>query len=243
MTESSKGEQQQGEQIAHSDRPRGSGKSRDEIAAAYVSKPWWYDARGFFILTFAYNSTLPEQLRFFGRNYGPEHLEVACGTGTLLELILRWRQWKKLPQVHIIGIDYAESMLAGAMRRFAGKPRIEFEHADAAELPFVGNRFDTANIANSVHCFPDVNAALKDILRVLKPGGTLAANVLLFARGGWPLKPIADRINDWGIKKGILYTPYHLDDVRARFVSVGFEVVSDGVSGNCYNILVRKPTA
>ena len=243
MTESSKAEQQLGEQIVNSDRPLGSGKSRDEIAAAYVSEPWWYDARGFVILTFAYNSTLPEQLRFFGPNYGAEHLEVACGTGTLLELILRWRRWKKLPQVHITGIDYAESMLAGAMRRFAGKPGIEFEHADAAELPFVENRFDTANIANSVHCFPDVNGALKDIFRVLKIGGTLAANVLLFARGGWPLKPIADRINDWGIKKGILYTPYHQDDVRARFVSAGFEVVSDGVSGNCYNILVRKPTA
>lgn len=243
MTEPSNAEQQQNEQIAQPTRARGSGKSRDEIAAAYVSEPWWYDVRGFFILTFAYNSTLPQQLRFFGRNYGPEHLEVACGTGTLLELILRWRKWKKLPPVHITGIDYAESMLAGAMRRFAGKPGIEFEHADAAELPFAGNRFDTANIANSVHCFPDVNGALKDIFRVLKPGGTLAANVLLFARGGWPLKPIADWINDWGIKKGILYTPYHQDDVRARFVSAGFDVVSDEVSGNCYNILVRKPAA
>ena len=221
-------------------KPRGSGKTRDEIAAAYVSEPWWYDVRGFFILTFAYNSTLPEQLRFFGRNYGPDHLEVACGTGTLLELILRWRQWKKLPQVHITGIDYADSMLAGAMRRFAGKPNLEFEHADAAELPFDADRFDTANIANSVHCFPDVDGALRDIHRVLKPGGTLAANVLLFARGSGPLKNIADRINDWGIRKGILYTPYHQDDVRERFLAAGFEVVSDAVSGNCYNILVRK---
>ena len=70
-------------------------KSRDEIAEAYKSEPWWYDLRGFFILTFAYNSTLGAQLRFFGPNYGAEHLEVACGTGTLLELILRWRKWKK----------------------------------------------------------------------------------------------------------------------------------------------------
>ena len=41
-------------------------KTRDEIAAAYKSAPWWYDVRGFFILTFAYNSTLTPQLRFFG---------------------------------------------------------------------------------------------------------------------------------------------------------------------------------
>ena len=51
------------------------GKTRDEIALAYKSEPWWYDLRGFFILTFAYNSTLPSQLRFFGPNYGPRHME------------------------------------------------------------------------------------------------------------------------------------------------------------------------
>lgn len=218
-----------------------SGKSRDEIAEAYKSEPWWYDLRGFFILTFAYNSTLGAQLRFFGPNYGAEHLEVACGTGTLLELVLRWRKWKKLPRVHMVGIDYAESMLAGARHRFARNPDIELRHADAAALPFPDAHFDTANIANSVHCFPDVNGALRDILRVLKPGGTLAANVLLYPRGPWPLKGIAERINRWGIRKGILYTPYRQDDIRNRLVAVGYQVVSEDVSGNCYNVLARKP--
>jgi ubiquinone/menaquinone biosynthesis C-methylase UbiE len=217
------------------------GKSRDEIAKAYKSEPWWYDVRGFFILTFAYNSTLGSQLRFFGPNFGAEHLEVACGTGTLLELILRWRKWKKLPRVHIVGIDYAESMLAGARHRFRGNPDTEFHHADAAALPFADARFDTANIANSVHCFPDVDGALRDILRVLKPGGTLAANVLLYPRGPWPWRSIAERINAWGMRKGILYTPYQQEDIRRRILAAGFEVVSEAVAGNCYNVLARKP--
>lgn len=217
------------------------GKSRDEIALAYKSEPWWYDVRGFFILTFAYNSTLGAQLRFFGINYGARHMEVACGTGTLLELILRWRKWKKLPETHIVGVDYAESMLAGAMHRFRGNQNIELQHADAADLPYPDASFDTANIANSIHCFPDVDGALRDILRVLKPGGTLAANVLLYPRGPWPLKGIAERINRWGIRKGILYTPYHQKDIHRRFLGAGFEVVSDTVSGNCYNIMARKP--
>ena len=218
------------------------GKTRDEIAKAYSSEPWWYDIRGFFILTFAYNSTLATQLRFFGPNYGPEHMEVACGTGTLMELVLRWRKWKKLPPVHINGIDYAESMLAGARHRFAGNPNIELRHADAANLPYPDASFDTANIANSVHCFPDVDGALRDILRVLKPGGTLAANVLLYPRGSWPLKGLAERINRWGIRKGILYTPYRREDICQRFLDAGFEVASESVSGNCYNLLARKPS-
>lgn len=223
--------------------PGGSGKSREEIAAAYKSEPWWYDVRGFFILTFAYNSTLGQQLRFFGRNFGPRHLEVACGTGTLLELILRWRRWKRLPQVEIVGIDYAESMLAGAMHRFKGKTGLSFQHADAAALPYPESHFDTANIANSVHCFPDVDGALRDIFRVIKPGGTLAANVLLFPRGPSILRSIANRINNWGIRKGILYTPYEEGDFRSRVLRAGFVIVSGEVSGNCLNLLARKPIA
>ncbi|MEJ7806712.1 MAG: class I SAM-dependent methyltransferase, partial [Telluria sp.] len=184
------------------------GKTRDEIAEAYSSEPWWYDLRGFFILTFAYNSTIGTQLRFFGPNFGAEHLEVACGTGTLLEMILRWRRWKKLPQVKVMGIDYAPSMLAGARKRFAKDPQVQVQHADAALLPFPDNTFDTANIANSIHCFPTVDGALRDILRVLKPGGTLAANVLLYPTGWAPLRWAAQKINDWGIRKGILYSPF-----------------------------------
>jgi ubiquinone/menaquinone biosynthesis C-methylase UbiE len=222
---------------------KNSDKSCDDIAEAYSSPPWWYDIRGFFILTFAYNSTLGRQIRFFGPNFGARHLEVACGTGTLLDLILRWRKWKKLPVVQVVGIDYAESMLAGAIRRFARNPTIELHHADAADLPFEDASFDSANIANAVHCLPDVAGALRDIHRVLKPGGTLATNVLLYPRGPWPFRQIAERINRWGMKKGILYTPYERDDIRQRIVDAGFAVESEAVSGNCYEILVRKPTS
>jgi ubiquinone/menaquinone biosynthesis C-methylase UbiE len=221
--------------------PANAGKTRDEIAAAYDSPPWWYDVRGFLILTFAYNSTLGHQLRFFGPNFGPDHLEVACGSGTLLDMILRWRKWKRLPHVRIVAVDYAESMLAGAIHRFASRPDVELRHADAADLPYSEASFDTANIANSVHCFPDVDGALRGILRVLKPGGTLAANVLLYPHGSSPLKAIATRINAWGMQKGILYTPYEREDIRRHIQNAGFEVTSERVSGNCYDVLARKP--
>lgn len=216
-------------------------KSRDEIAEAYSSPPWWYDLRGFFILTFAYNSTLWNQIRFFGRNFGPNHLEVACGTGTLLEMILKWRRWKRAAASRVTGVDYAESMLAGARRRFAGDSSVEVKHADAAAMPFEDNVFDSANIANAVHCLPDVDGALNDVRRVLKPGAVLALNVLLYPRTVEPFRSIAERINVWGMKKGILYTPYERDDIRGRILAAGFEIESEEISGNCYNVQVRKP--
>lgn len=220
--------------------PVAKAKSRDEIAQAYKSEPWWYDVRGFFILTFAYNSTLPSQLRHFGPNFGPRHLELACGTGTLLELLMRWRRWKRLPATQVTGVDYAPSMLAGARHRFAGRPGFEFIHGDAAALPFADASFDTANIANAVHCLPQVDAALVELRRVLRPGGTVAANVLLYPRGPGPLRSLAQRINDWGIRKGILVTPYEREDIRKRFLAAGFEILQEAVSGNCYNLTVRR---
>jgi ubiquinone/menaquinone biosynthesis C-methylase UbiE len=220
---------------------KSSGKSRDEIAAAYDSPSWWYDIRGFFILTFAYNSTLGHQLRFFGPNFGPRHIEVACGTGTLLQMVLRWRSRRRLPLTQVVGIDYAEAMLAGASRRFADTPNVHVCQADAARLPYPDASFDTANVANSIHSLPDQDGALKDIFRVLKPGGTFASNVLLYPRGLWPFKQIAERINDWGMRKGILYTPYEREVYRDHVRKAGFEVTADSVSGNCYDVLARKP--
>lgn len=217
------------------------GKNRDEIAEAYSSPPWWYDIRGFFILTFAYNSTIGTQLRFFGPNFGHDHIEIACGTGTLLEMILNWRRRKKLPEVNVVGIDYAPSMLAGAVRRFAKDPHVKVQHADAAQLPFADNTFDTANIANSIHCFPTIDGALLDIHRVLKPGGTLAANVLLYPTGFPPLRWAAQKINDWGIRKGILYSPFEQRDIREKMLAAGYEIAHDFKSGNTWNVVAKKP--
>ncbi len=219
------------------------GKTREQIADAYRSEPWWYDVRGFFILTFAYNSTLPEQLRLFGSNFGARHLELACGTGTLLEMMLKWRRRRRLPPTQVVGVDYAESMLAGAKHRFRGDPSVELVHADAAEMPFADGEFDTANVANAIHCLPDVDGGLRGVHRVLKPGGRLVANVLLYPRGPWPLKGIAERINDWGMRKGILYTPYEEADIRGRVQAAGFEIERDFVTGNCYNVVARRRVA
>ncbi len=213
----------------------------DKIEKAYDSPPWWYDIRGFFILTFSYRSTLGFQIRFFGKNIKENHLEVAVGTGTLFGMILNWRKRKKMNDTKISAIDYAEPMLAGARKRFKNNKNIELLKVDVTRMPFKDNSFSSVNIANSVHCFPEVDKAFKEIFRVMKPEATFAMNVLLYPRGIWPFKKIAEKINNWGMKKGILYTPYEQEDLKNRITKAGFEVVEEKISGNAYNLLVKKP--
>lgn len=216
-------------------------KSLEEIAQAYDSPPLWYDIRGMFILTFAYRSTVGFQLKFFGNAMGPRHLEGAIGSGSLTDFILKWRKWKGLPPVRLTGFDYAMPMLAGAIKRFSGREDIDLHLADVAALPFDSDTFDTASVANAIHCFPDIKGALKDLHRVLKPGGKLVANVLLYPiKGPEFLRRFADRINAWGMRKGILTTPYTVEEISALIKDAGFEIETGIIAGNTFNVIARK---
>lgn len=216
-------------------------ESLAKIEKAYDSPPLWYDIRGFFVLTFAYRSTLWAQMAFFGNNIGPRHIEAAIGSGTLYGMILAWKRLTGHPvHAEMVGFDYAPAMLAGAIRRFKTTPGMRLVQADVAALDFPDNYFDTANVANAIHCFPDVDAGLLELCRVLKPGGRLAVNVLLYPRGIQPFKWISQKINVWGARKGILETPYEQDDIRSRIVNAGFTVESEEVAGNTLNLIARK---
>ena len=177
---------------------------------------------------------------------GRQHLEVACGTGTLLEMTMNWRRRNHLnnAMIHVTGVDYAERMLDGAKHRFRTCNQFEFLRADAANMNmFNDETFDTINIANSIHCLPEVEKSLREMFRVLKEGGTCAGNVLLYSRGFWPFKQIAAAINKWGIKRGILVTPFTEGEILDEISKAGFEIVWSEVSGNCLEFIARRPHA
>jgi ubiquinone/menaquinone biosynthesis C-methylase UbiE len=211
-----------------------------KIARAYDAPSWWYDVRGFFILTFAYRSTLGSQLRLFGDNVGADHLEAAVGSGTLLDWVLRRNRWLGRRAGRVLAFDYAPRMLEGAVRRFRAEPSIEIVRADVAHLPYCDDSFDTANIANAVHCFPEVDAALDEVARVLRPGGTLALNALLAPRGGAIARALAARINAWGMHKGILFAPIDRAALRASLLRAGLAVEKETIAGNTLEIVARK---
>lgn len=212
----------------------------EKIDTAYSSDPWWYDVRGFLILTFAYRTTLPSQIRLFANNMGEKHLEAAIGTGTLFEMILKWRKLKRQPKIQVVGFDYAERMLAGAQRRFKKETQLKLLRADAAALPLPHDYFDTASIANAIHCLPDVQGSFQEMHRVLKPNGTLTGNCLLEPKGQGLFDRLARGINKWGIKKGILHRPYTETEVIELLKATGFEIKMKEVTGNCLNFVAKK---
>ncbi len=103
--------------------------------------------------------------RLAGLDRGQTALDVCTGTGALaVEL---WRHVR--PDGRVIGIDSSASMLAQAPSR-AG---LEFRVADATALPYPDHSFDAVAIGFGLRNIIDRGAALKEMLRVLRPGGRL----------------------------------------------------------------------
>ena len=103
-------------------------------------------------------------------------LDLCCGTG---DLAFAFR--KEAPSgAKIIGSDFVPEMLVRARAKAAAaNTAVEFIEADALNLPFAAASFDLVSCAFGFRNLANYDSGLKEILRVLKPGG--AAAILEFA--------------------------------------------------------------
>lgn len=95
-------------------------------------------------------------------------LDIATGTGDLAIEALTLNPDK------VIGVDIAENMLNIGRKKIQNKNLenlIELKRADASALPFNENSFDAVTVAFGVRNFEDLKLGLKEMHRVLKPGG------------------------------------------------------------------------
>jgi len=113
-----------------------------------------------------------------GSSGGGAVLDVATGTADLAIETARQKD-----QVIVLGVDLAESMLARGREKIAQRgleERVSLQLADAENLPFPDNTFDGVTVAFGVRNFQQPEAGLREMNRVLKPGGRLV--VLEFSK-------------------------------------------------------------
>jgi demethylmenaquinone methyltransferase/2-methoxy-6-polyprenyl-1,4-benzoquinol methylase len=104
---------------------------------------------------------------------GDKVLDACCGTG---DLSLAARRVGGA----VTGVDFSERMLERARRK---SQAVEWVQADVLRLPFADETFDSATVGFGVRNVEDLDAALRELRRVLKPGGRLAILEIVRPRG------------------------------------------------------------
>jgi len=102
---------------------------------------------------------------------GASVLDVATGTGDLAFALAR----AVGPDGLVIGADFSEAMLEIARRKGQapeeGDAPVRFERANALLLPHVTGEFDAATVGFGVRNFSDLDQGLRELARVVRPGG------------------------------------------------------------------------
>lgn len=104
-----------------------------------------------------------------------EGLEIGAGSGAMTAQLLQ-----AFPSIRMVATDYDTDMVSAAQQTlalFAARARVE--RADATELPFGEDRFDFVLSAAMLHHTVAWEAALSEVVRVLRPGGLLIGYDLL----------------------------------------------------------------
>lgn len=119
---------------------------------------------------------------------GRHVLDVACGTGDLSLLLAK----AVGPDGRVSGLDLSERMLEVARRKLAhydeGR-RIEFVAGNAMALPFPDGTFDGAAIGFALRNVADVPQTLREMKRVVRPGGVVISLELSQPEVAW-FKPL-----------------------------------------------------
>ena len=105
-------------------------------------------------------------------------VDLGCGPGAITEMILE-RVRDQQPPPRVIGVDPSLSALAKARAAISSK-WAEFVQGSAEWLSKLVKSADTVVFLNAIHLMPDKVQVLKEIRRVLKPGGLLAFNSTFF---------------------------------------------------------------
>lgn len=150
----------------------------------------------------------------------PGQWVLDLGSGAGFDVLLAAR--KVGPQGRAVGVDMTEAMLnkARANAALAGLSNVEFRQGDIESLPAEDGLFDVV-ISNCVlNLCPDKDRALREIHRVLKPGGKLAVSDM-----AWTSEPAESVRRDLDAVVGCIGGALVLDDYLNRLERAGFREI------------------
>ncbi len=168
---------------------------------------------------------------------GDRVLDACCGTGDLALADAR-------AGGRVTGVDFSAEMLARAERK---APEFDWVQADAAALPFPAGSFDAVTVGFGIRNLADLEAGLRELARVLLPGGRLGCLEITRPRGVlrpffrlWfdGLVPLAGKVLPGGAAYSYLPAsvrrfpgPEDLAEAmrRAGFADVGWRLLGGGI--------------
>jgi SAM-dependent methyltransferase len=161
-------------------------------------------------------------------------LDVGCGGGRTVA-----RLAALAPEGKAFGLDYSATSVAVSRNTNAGeieKGRVQIEQGSVAALPFPDRTFDVVTAVETHYYWPDLPANIREVLRVLKPGGTFVLVAETY-RGG-PLRLI------YGIVMPLLRAAFLSDaEHRDLLAQAGFaEIATTHLPGkNWICAIGRRP--
>ncbi len=161
---------------------------------------------------------LEKALSGISEDFSGKLLEVPVGTGILTMPI-----YKTMPEADITCLDYSPDMMGQAQEKAAhlNLNNVTFQQGDVGALPYEDGTFDIVLSLNGFHAFPDKESAYREVLRVLKPGGTFCG--CFYVQG-------EHKRTDWFIKHayekaGFFTPPYEtVSSLKARLKDAYDEV-------------------
>jgi SAM-dependent methyltransferase len=109
-------------------------------------------------------------------------LDVGCGGGRTIQKLAALA-----PNGSVYGVDYASGSVVASRARNAAliqAGRVDVQRASVSRLPFAANKFALVTAVETQYYWPDLPNDMREILRVLKPGGTLAIIAETYKKGG-----------------------------------------------------------
>lgn len=153
---------------------------------------------------------------------GLRWIDVGCGNGAFTELLV-----ERCAPSEILGIDPSEGQLAFARARPAGRVA-EFRRGDAMALAVPDDTFDAAVMALVIFFVADPAKGVAEMVRVVCPGGTIAAYAWDMLGGGFPLEPIQDELRRLGVAPPLPPSAdaSRLEALRELWVNAGLDAVA-----------------